>query len=356
MTKSVSCEHATASDSRQPRTFRDIGLRVFTTCQQSTRSAPEEYARQVATLAGWSEDVGCEGMLVYTDNSLVDPWLVAQLIIEHTETLAPLVAVQPIYMHPYTVAKMVSSLAFLHRRRIWLNLVAGGFRLDLDALADPTPHDERYDRLVEYGRVITALLESGKRLTFEGRYYSVKSLALSPSLPEDLMPGMTVSGSSAAGRSAASLLGATSIKYPQRFEEEEVQAVSKSERLGMRCGVIARESDEQAWDVAFRRFPVDRKGQLKHGLAMQVSDSQWHRQLAELGRQEAAEHSVYWLGPFENYKTFCPYLVGSYERVGRELGRYLSIGFRTFILDIPPSREELQHSVLAFARAAHGTS
>jgi len=43
----------------------------------------------------------------------------------------PLVAVQPVYMHPYSVAKMVSTLAFLHQRRVFLNMVAGGFKNDL---------------------------------------------------------------------------------------------------------------------------------------------------------------------------------------------------------------------------------
>jgi len=46
--------------------------------------------------------------LIYTDNGLVDPWLIAQAMITHTERLCPLVAVQPVYMHPYAVAKMVA--------------------------------------------------------------------------------------------------------------------------------------------------------------------------------------------------------------------------------------------------------
>ena len=59
----------------------------------------------VADVARWSEAAGCEGILVYTDNGIVDPWLVSQLILQSTERLAPLVAVQPAYMHPYWVAK-----------------------------------------------------------------------------------------------------------------------------------------------------------------------------------------------------------------------------------------------------------
>ena len=53
----------------------------------------------------------------------------------------------------------------------------------------------------------------------------------------------------------------------------------------------------------------------------------------------------------QNYKTFCPYLVGSYSRVALELGRYVSLGFRTVILDIPPSREELAHVMKVFRMA-----
>jgi alkanesulfonate monooxygenase len=47
----------------------------------------------------------------------------------------------------------------------------------------------------------------------------------------------------------------------------------------------------------------------------------------------------------------CPYLVGSYERVGEELGHYLSLGYQRFILDIPPNRRELEHMAAAFERA-----
>jgi alkanesulfonate monooxygenase len=52
-----------------------------------------------------------------------------------------------------------------------------------------------------------------------------------------------------------------------------------------------------------------------------------------------------------NYKTFCPYLVGSYSRLALEFRRYLTLGTRTFILDIPPSRDELAHVAEVFRRA-----
>src|SRR5438045_9712151 len=120
---------------------------------------------------------------------------------------------------------------------------------------------------------------------------------------------------------------------------------------GIRVGVIARESADDAWEVARSRFPEDRQGQLTHRLAMRVSDSSWHERLSRLGEQPVSDVNPYWLVPFENYKTFCPYLVGSYERVSAELTRYMSLGFGTFILDVPPSAEELEHTAVAFDTA-----
>jgi alkanesulfonate monooxygenase len=329
-----------------------FSTRVFSTCPQSRDVERALYPGLVADVARWSEAAGCEGILVYTDNGILDPWLVSQLIIRATERLSPLVAVQPVYMHPYSVAKMVSTLAHLHGRRTYLNMVAGGFRKDLVAMGDDTPHDERYDRVVEYARIVMELVASPEPVSFDGRYYAVKNLRLTPPVPPECAPGITVSGSSAAGMAAARAVGAIAVKYPQRSEEEDRQ-VDNGTESGMRVGIITREDREEAWRVAFERFPEDRQGQIAHRLAMQVSDSQWHRQLSELAHDAASEDDPYWLGPFKNYKTFCPYLVGDHGRVAAELRRYMDLGFRTFILDIPASEEELSHIGAAF-RAAQG--
>jgi alkanesulfonate monooxygenase len=326
-------------------------VEIFATCPQSKNVVPDRYARHVADVSRWSEDAGYEGILVYTDNGIVDPWLVAQLIIQSTERLCPLVAVQPAYMHPYAVAKMVTSLAYTHGRRVWLNMVAGGFRNDLLALGDETDHDRRYDRLVEYTQIVFALLRGDGPVTLDGRYYQVKNLTLRPPLPPELMPGLTVSGSSEAGMAAAYALGATPVKYPKPPGEE--QARSNGANFGIRVGIVARDNAEEAWDAALERFPEDRDGQITHRLAMQVSDSAWHRQLSRDNRDpgEIGNRNVYWLGPFQNYKTFCPYLVGDYDRVAREIAHYRSLGSTTFILDIPHSAEELEHIATAFRRA-----
>jgi len=324
-------------------------IQVFSTCPASTGSNRETYVARVVKVAQWSERAGCKGILVYTDNSLVDAWLVSQLIIQHTETLCPLVAVQPVYMHPYTVAKLVATLGFLYCRRLYLNMVAGGFKNDLHALNDPTPHDQRYERLVEYTMVIKQLLIGTGPVTFDGRFYKVDKLKMVPPLSPDLLPGFTLSGSSEAGLAAAKATGAIAIHYPKPASEYVGARPDPTMESGIRIGIISRPLEHEAWDAAHAYFPEDRRGQLAHQLAMKVSDSSWHKQLSEMDAGHA--QSPYWLIPFQNYKTACPYLVGSYERVAQELWAYVSLGYRTFILDVPPNAEELDHTQQAFNRA-----
>jgi alkanesulfonate monooxygenase len=321
----------------------------YSTCPPYRGGDGDAYSRQVCDVSRWSEEAGCEGILVYTDNSLLDPWLVAQLIIQSTGRLSPLVAVQPVYMHPYSVAKMVTTLSLLHLRRIDLNIVAGGFKNDLLALDDRTPHDQRYARLTEYTAIIRRLLEGGPPVTFKGEFYAVTNLSLVPALDPALMPRILLSGSSPEGLAAAKTLGALPVRYPEPASQMEMPQNGHCE-FGIRVGIIGRENEVDAWLIARERFPEDRRGQATHQLAMKVSDSAWHRQLSAIAPQLTAE-SAYWMVPFQNYKTFCPYLVGSYERVGEELGRYLASGCRAIILDVPPNAIEMRHVALSIAAA-----
>jgi alkanesulfonate monooxygenase len=324
-------------------------IELFATSPQSLGADPRTYRARVIETARWSERAGCTGTLVYTDNSIVDPWMVADTIVQHTSSLCPLVAVQPVYMHPYTVAKMASSIAYLHGRRIYLNMVAGGFSNDLAALNDRTPHDSRYARLSEYIQIISSLFDGGP-VTVAGEYYSVTNLKLNPPVPADLRPGLLMSGSSEAGLATARSCNATAVVYPGPVSNYASQDWTGA-RTGIRVGIIARDDEDVAWKTAHERFPADRRGQLTHDLAMKVSDSVWHKDLSQRART-ATPDSPYWLVPFENSKTNCPYLVGSYAIVAHELAGYMAAGARTFILDIPHSEEEFEHIRVVFERAA----
>lgn len=324
-------------------------VHVFSTCPQSREFAPAEYLPQVRRVSQWSEAAGCTGVLVYTDNGIVDPWLVAQCVLQDTRALCPLVAVQPVYMLPYSAAKMVASLTCLYGRRIWLNMLAGGFRNDLIALGDETPHDHRYLRTAEYARLMRRLLETEEPVHFAGRYYTAHGLRMIPPVPDNLRPGWLISGSSPAGRAAAAEIGAVSVQYPE--PSDRMQPPQGAGEHGIRVGIIARDDAEEAWRVAWERFPDDRRGRLAHAMAMKTSDSSWHHTLSGLARTQRPDDSPYWLWPFEQHRTFCPYLVGDYGTVAREIARYLRLGYHSFILDIPTEAADLETAGTVFRLA-----
>jgi alkanesulfonate monooxygenase len=135
-------------------------------------------------------------------------------------------------MHPHSVAKMVASFGHLYGPRLYLNMVAGGFKNDLVALNDTTPHDERFTRLVEY----TTLLSSPPPVTFDGKSYKVDNLKMTPSVAPELFPGILLSGSSDAGLAAGWAVGATAVQYPKPAKDADTHEVPDGEKSGVRVG------------------------------------------------------------------------------------------------------------------------
>lgn len=315
-------------------TGRGVGTTMYSTCPRSRDVARAEYAGRVAEVARWSEDAGCRGMFVYTDNGLVDPWVVAQHVLSATSTLRPLVAVQPVYMHPYTVAKLVASIAHLYGRAVDLNLVAGGTPGDLLALADDSPYEDRYERLVEYATIVERLVGAEEPLEFEGRHYRVTDLRLDPPVPEELRPRLLVSGASDACRDAARAVGAVSLTSPRPLAELEPVALDDVLERGIRVGIIARSHADDAWAAAHVRFP----------------DTARHRN----GDRNGNGGNPYWTWPAKAHGTYCPYLVGTHDRVSVELAGYLGHGVRTVVTDTPLRPEDLVEAQRVVELAANG--
>jgi alkanesulfonate monooxygenase len=325
---------------------------LFTTIPQSIQLDDSTFTHEVSKIAQQSERNGYKGTLIYSDNRLADPWSIASFILAETEHLLPMIALQPAYMHPYMVAKKIATLGLLYNRQISINLIAGGFKNDLVSLNDHTEHDKRYDRLVEYTEIIQNLLQSTQPVTYKGDYYTITNLRLHPKLPKELQPVFYLSGSSDAALSAAATLSAKLIEYPEPYSQwsnnSDTNTISSK---GIRIGVLARNSHEEAWDEARERFPETRAGQITHQLAEKSTDSTWHKKLSKQNGEIKEEEPVYWLGPFKHYHTFCPYLVGSYTEVVDELSHYIQAGCDTCVLDIPVSEAELMHTLHVFEQA-----
>ena len=181
---------------------------------------------------------------------------------------SPPIAVNPIYMHPFTAAKFVSSYVQMFGRKVYLNMITGTALNYLEAMKEAVSHDERYNRLGEYIVLMQRLLESTSPVTFNGKYYQVKDLSLLPGVPPGLRPEFLLSGQSDAARQVAAEVGAigTQMLGPQ-FER------GLNDAKAMNFGVLTRPTTEEAWAVAHETFPEDEEEQMIQELSMQNTDS-----------------------------------------------------------------------------------
>lgn len=310
---------------------------------------PYDFTRSMGNAVRWAENVGVDGMLIFTDNDSIDPWVAAQFLIERTASLVPLVAVQPLYMHPYTAARMVSTISSLYGRRVDLNLVTGGYRPHLRALGCDLDHDARYARLIEYGQVLDALLGHDGPVDYCGSYYDVRQAILRPAMPAGFPPRLFVAGTSPAAATTAEELGAIRLMYPTR---PETYAADPNAMRGtaIRVGIIARATSDEAWELAHTRFPHSPIIEEFREYAVPDFDAQWHGQIWEASERQKRP-DTYWLYPFRISREFCPYLVGSYAEVSALLSRYLDLGAPAIILNQARSEEDLAHAVEAIRRA-----
>jgi alkanesulfonate monooxygenase len=324
----------------------DEAIEVFTIGPRTTDQVL--YWKEFQTVTRLSQDFDCTGVLIFTGNDVyVDPWLVAHYVITEAETLSPLIAVNPIYMHPFSAAKMISSFAYLYKKRVYLNLVTGTALSYLDALGDRLSHDERYERLDEYVQVISLLLGSDGLTEFNGKFYQVSNLLLLPKIAKSLFPGFLVAGQSEAAQRICKRVEGIGM---QMLKPELEHAVNG--QRGIHFGIVTRDKDHSAWNAARRLCPEDEAGREILDYSMGNTDSVWKRHLKGISDDAKNLPPNYWLTPFRNLKADCPYIVGDYDYVADLLVNLVERGIRYFVLEIPPIEEEFHHINIAFDLAA----
>jgi alkanesulfonate monooxygenase len=317
-------------------------LRIFPTIPRNPDSA--KYVDELMRIARFSDLNGFAGILLFTGNdTLVEPWSMAQHILAHTANSSPLVAVNPIYMHPFTVAKLVSSFALLFHRKIYLNMVTGTAISDLQGLGDRHSHKDRYLRLDEFIYVVRELLAGTRPLSFKGKFYTADNLQLRLGLPAALMPEFLIAGQSDDAHRISRRMGCLMMQMlPPNLEEGMIAP-------GVNFGIFTRQERAQARRAAqaFFQDSIENRELLKY--TMENTDSVWKRRLNEAEQSGELHDNGYWLLPFLTYQADCPYLVGSYADIGARLRRFAEKNVGTIILDATADEQELQHICKALA-------
>lgn len=310
-------------------------LRVFPAI--SRNRDPRTYVGELMRVAEFADRNGFEGILLFEGNDVfVEPWAMAQHIIAATSRSSPLIAVNPVYIHPFTAAKFVSSFAQLHGRKLYLNMITGTAISDLQGLGDTLSHADRYARLGEFVAIVRQLLSSPRPVSFDGRFYRASNLQLRPRLPAELMPEFLIAGQSEAAQRVAEETGCIKM---QMLPPDLDRGLNAS---GMNFGIFARESGDEARQAAKARFRDNPDDRELLALTVENSDSVWKRRLYE-GQSGELRDNGYWLLPYLTFQADCPYLVGSYAEIGAKLREFAAKGLTTVMLDMVADEAEMQH-------------
>ena len=317
-------------------------LRIFPAIRRNPDSS--KYVEELTRVARYSDRSGFAGILLFAGNdAFVEPWSMAQHILMHTARSSPLIAVNPIYMHPFTVAKFVSSFALLYHRKVYLNMITGTATSDLQGLGDQCSHQERYSRLAEFIHVVRQLLASTRPLSFGGKFYTANNLQVLPRFPPALMPEFLIAGQSDDAHRVATEMGCLMMQMLPPNLEEGVAAP------GVNFGIFAREKRDEARREAKLLFRDSAENRELLKYTMDNTDSVWKRRLNEAGQSGDLQENGYWLLPFLTFQADCPYLVGSYAEIGAKLRRFVELNVSTIILDVIADEHELDHVCKALA-------
>jgi alkanesulfonate monooxygenase len=309
---------------------------------------PERAWTAIDTTIRLADKYGFTGVLAHTGNdTLMDPWLVGQHALDVSPRLQPLVAVNPIYHHPFAVAQLVSSLSYRYQRRIFVNLVTGTSGPDRTALGDRTAHDRRYSRLLEYGQIVLGLLGTDAPVSLDGEFYQIRGARLALPGPPELRPVPFFAGHSPMAHECAAALGAVRIRM---FGPDEPKP---ADNVGEYAGLLVRQTDDEAWQVARARYPADPDLLAAGESALRYTDATWrHEPFREATRPGPAAPPWYWTEPMRSLRLDCPLLVGGVQRLADVLAGHLEAGVRDLIVDLAAEEQDFAWAAEALGRAA----
>jgi len=239
----------------------------------------EVYWKNIETTIELSDKYNYSGNLIFNGNDIyVDTWLVAQTLLNKSSTMSPLVAVNPIYMHPFSAAKIIASFAYIFKRKTCVNCITGTSLNDLKAFNDDLSHDLRYERLKEYIYIIKELLK-GELCNFSGRFYTICNMQMRMSVSPELFPEFFISGASDKSVEIAKEIGAVHVRMAKPILSTPTEYPDCIKEEGVYMGIITRPTEYLAWETINKLYPNNEEGKLMQEMAMSNTDSEWKKQL-----------------------------------------------------------------------------
>jgi len=310
-----------------------------------------EYLTQIAQAA---EISGFQGGLIPSFPMTDEPWVISAFLARDTKTFRFMIPFQPGFLSPVTAARMTASLQRATGGRALYNVIPGGGGPQQLWWGDPVAHDDRYGRTTEFLDVLRGIWKGGP-FTYRGRFYQIEDAGLPFPLTEEEYPEIYFSGSSDAALASASKHADFYLSWLEPFDQlrdkfdrvkQRTAALGRKIKCAVRVDVVARPTEEEAWDEVRTGFDRIDKATLERFNSRGGSESVG---AARQSRNRPATVTSYkdliiepnvWSGFGLLRGGQTNGIVGSYDQVAQRLDQLVELGADAFILASTPHLEE----------------
>lgn len=309
------------------------------------------HADYMAEVVRAAEESGFVGGLLPSFPHTDDPWAAAATLAAETRSYRFMVAFQPGFLHPVQAARMSASIQRATGGRLVYNIISGGGGPQQLWWGDTTGHDDRYARTSEFLDVLKGVWAGDGGFDHDGRFYRVRGGGLPPALAGQPFPEIFFSGSSPAAIDAAGRHADYYLSWLEPFPAlaEKFAAVRahsaagpKPPKFAVRIDILARETEEEAWDVIRRGWDgLPDEQEREGGDSVGWRRSQEFTAGASDGSFRDLEVSPNVWGGFHRLRPGPAFgLVGDYGQVAVRLDELIALGVDAFILAGVPHPEE----------------
>lgn len=320
----------------------------------SGRDDGYSYIDYLAEIARAAETAGFQGGLIPSFPSTDEPWTVSSFLARQTRTFRFMIAFQPGFLNPVTAARQAATLQRATGGRALFNVITGGGGPSQLWWGDAVAHDERYTRTSEFLDVLRGVWQGGQ-FDYDGKFYQVEGAGLAEPLSREEFPEIYFSGSSDAALASASKHADYYLSWLEPFDQlkekfdrvkERTDALGRKIKCAVRVDVIARATEEEAWDEVrkgFERLSPEAVARLRErgaGDSVGASRQGANRPQTINGYRDLIIEPNVWSGFSLLRGGQTNGIVGSYQQVAERLDQLVELGADAFILASTPHLEE----------------
>jgi alkanesulfonate monooxygenase len=308
----------------------------------------------IASLVETAAEMGFSSLLTATNfHAEHEAWTASIATLARTQGAGLLIAVRPGMFHPALFAKMVATAANLFPGRVRINVVTGSNPAENAMYGDMESHAERYARTREFIAIMRELW-LGEPVDHDSPRYPFRGAIVNP-VPPEPVPIYLGGHSDDAQRIAAELAdvylvwgdtldGIRARLTTMRGHEARVARLADTPlRYGLRCHVLVRETEAEAWKAADRlisRIDPDVRRRFIEASASVDSEGQRRQQALTASSSSLVVEPNLWAGVGLARSGVGVAIVGDPSQVAAKLRAYQALGISTFILSGYPHLEE----------------